>query len=189
MEATNPKTKYPRKDAIAVARELVKALDPYCERLIVAGSLRRRKEMVGDVELLYVPKRVTVPVDMFLSTDVQAVDTKLEALILSGVLALRKNVNGSTMWGEHNKLAVHVASGIPVDLFSVQESGWFSYLVCRTGGAQNNIRIASAAKSKGWHWDPYRGLKDTEGNLVKTQSEEEIFALVGLPFLKPWQRD
>ena len=51
------KVTFPRAVAIQVARELCEALKPHCERLIVAGSLRRGKQEVGDVEILYIPKR------------------------------------------------------------------------------------------------------------------------------------
>lgn len=58
------------------------------------------------------------------------------------------------MWGEKNKLAVHVRTGIPVDFFAATEANWWNYLVCRTGGEQNNIAIAShlsAAAGSGTH--------------------------------------
>ncbi len=83
------------------------------------------------------------------------------------------------MWGEKNKLAVHVASGVPVDLFAATEANWFNYLVCRTGPGESNIAIASAAKAMGWQWHPYGtgfsrpvGL-GTEGRAVA--SEREVF--------------
>lgn len=49
-------TKFPRTQALAVAEELVAALRPACERLEIAGSLRRGKAEVGDVEILFVPR-------------------------------------------------------------------------------------------------------------------------------------
>ena len=50
------KQKFPRAAALAVAKELCDALKPLAEKLIVAGSLRRRKQEVGDVEIVFVPK-------------------------------------------------------------------------------------------------------------------------------------
>ena len=54
--ALQPKTKYPLATAQAVAAELVHALQPACARLAVAGSVRRCKAQVGDIELVYVPR-------------------------------------------------------------------------------------------------------------------------------------
>lgn len=182
------KVKYPRDDALKVARELCD-IQRLCDRLICAGSLRRRKLAVGDVEILYIPKFATVPDGLFDKKVVNLVDVALEEMLKAGILAKRKNVNGSVMWGDKNKLAVHVASGIPVDFFAATEENWFNYLVCRTGGAENNMAIASAAQSKGWKWNPYgAGFTDDRGQLVPVKSERDVFDLVGLPYREPWER-
>jgi DNA polymerase/3'-5' exonuclease PolX len=183
------KQKYPRAEALKVAKQMCVSLVDISDRLVVAGSLRRRKLAVGDVEILYVSKLVSQTVDFFTTASVPAVDLMLADLIGKGIIARRKNVNGSEMWGAKNKLAVHVASGIPVDFFAATEANWFNYLVCRTGGAENNTLIASAAQAKGWKWNPYgAGFTDDQGRLVPVRSEREVFELVGLPYQEPWER-
>lgn len=132
------KVKFPRADALKVARFLCVTMADHCVRLLCAGSLRRRKEMVGDIELVFIPEMTTQAVDFFAAETVSKVDLVLNDLIARGVIEKRRNVNGSEMWGEKNKLARHVASGIPVDFFATNEAAWFNYLVCRTGGAQSN---------------------------------------------------
>jgi len=186
------KTKFPRAAALAVAKELCDALRPVTERLIVAGSLRRQKDEVGDVEILFVPKLETVRDGLFDVKQISQVDAVLDRLLAAGVLAKRLNANGSVMWGDKNKLAVHMASRVPVDLFAATEANWFNYLVCRTGPGESNIAIASAAKAMGWQWHPYGtgfsrpvGL-GTEERVVA--SEREVFDFVGLPFKEPWER-
>lgn len=191
MISAHPKPKFPRAAALAVARELVAPLRAITEpnRLICAGSLRRRKDRVGDVELLYIPRLVSEPDGLFDTRQVSLVDHLLDELVRAGVLAKRLNTLGSEIWGEKNKLAVHVASGIPVDFFAASEANWFNYLVCRTGSAENNVRIASAAKAKGWQWNPYgAGFTDQSGTVVPVRSEREVFDLVGLDYLEPWER-
>jgi DNA polymerase/3'-5' exonuclease PolX len=183
------KVKFPFADGLAVARVLCAALEPVTTRLIVAGSMRRRKDMVGDVEILFVPRFQAVPFDLF-GTVVQMslADDALAGLLENGTLAKRLNVKGSDMWGEQNKLARHVASGIPVDLFTATEANWFNYLVCRTGPGQSNIAIASAAKRMGWQWNPY-GVGFSRGAEVRpVASEREVFEFVGLPYREPWER-
>lgn len=182
------KIKYPRATALAVAKELCD-IQRLCERLIFAGSLRRRKSEVGDVEILYIPKFTTVPDGLFDSKQVNIVDVCLEEMIRAGIIAKRRNVNGSVMWGEKNKLAVHAASGIPVDFFAATTENWFNYLVCRTGGAESNMAIASAAQAKGWKWNPYGvGFTDQHGGEWPVASEREVFSLAGLPYKEPWER-
>lgn len=188
------KTRFPRAAALAVAKELCEALKPVTVRLIVAGSLRRRKAEVGDVEILFVPIVASYKTGLFLE-DRQAVslaDECLAGMVRAGILARRKNVNGSEMWGAQNKLALHVASGIPVDLFAATEENWFNYLVCRTGPGESNIRLASAAQAMGWKWNPYGvGFSRASGLGCDTRamgSEREVFEFVGLPCREPWER-
>jgi DNA polymerase/3'-5' exonuclease PolX len=192
------KTKYPRAEALAVARQLVQCLQPCCSRLIVAGSLRRRKAQVGDVEILYIPTVVSGPdmADLFgppLSHN--AADVALAALQEKGVLGRRLNAVGSAMWGERNKLAVHLESGIPVDLFAASPQNWWNLVVCRTGGMQSNIAICQAAIARGWKWEPYsegfrRPHPERNGSpLVNpVMSEREVFDFVGLGYREPWER-
>lgn len=182
------RTKFPRSLAVQVARELTSWLTPYCERLIFAGSLRRLKAEVGDIEVLYIPKLSTEPDGLFDTKQVNLVDRCLDDLIANGLLQKRKNVNGHETWGAKNKLAVH-SSGIGIDFFEANAANWFNYLVCRTGSALTNTRIAAAALTKGWKWHPTRdGFSDEYGKLVRVESEQDVFRLVGLPYLEPCRR-
>lgn len=183
------KPKFPRADAIAAAREILARFQS--DRVVIAGSLRRGKPLVGDIEILYIPKIEPAydRSDLFITDLVNASDESIKQMINVGILKPRENVLGRTTWGDKNKLALHVASGIPVDFFATTESSWYNYLVCRTGGAENNVAIASAAQAKGWAWHPYRsGFTDATGRWIRATTEREVFEHVGLPYLEPWQR-
>lgn len=184
------KPRFAAHEALAVARELCAALKPVCERLIVAGSMRRRRLTVGDVEILFVPKMVEVPGDLFTRAHASLADDAIERLIAAGVIEKRRNVNGGETWGAKNKLARHVASGLPVDLFAATEANWWNYLVCRTGPAESNVAIASAARRMGWQWHPYgRGFSNLKtGEHAAACSERDVFEFVGLPYREPWER-
>lgn len=185
------KTKFPRAQAIEVARFLHEALKEVTERIIFAGSLRRMKQQVGDVEVLYVPKWIEQQIGLF-PGDVQhinQVDVVLEELRHRRILRPRLGVLNQTCWGPKNKLAEHIPSGIPVDLFSTSTDCWWNYLVCRTGGEQTNRQIAVAAQQRGWKWNPYRdGFTDENGRAIRVESEKQVFDLVGLPYRKPEDR-
>jgi DNA polymerase/3'-5' exonuclease PolX len=187
------KTKYPRNAAIAVARELAEVLTPFCEpdRIKVAGSLRRMKQEVGDVEILYIPRKEVRPVpgDMFASREVDLVDLAVRDLMASGVLEIREGENGAKSYGPKNKFLRHVRTGIPVDLFATIETSWWNYLVCRTGPKESNMAIAEAAKSMGWHWNPYgSGFSTGGGSFHEVTSERDVFEFVGLPYKEPKDR-
>jgi DNA polymerase/3'-5' exonuclease PolX len=184
------KTKVPLEEAQEVACELLEALEPCCERIEIAGSIRRKKPMVGDIEVLYVPQnRPGERVDLFAETPVvAAIDLVLNLLLVRGVLTYRPTATAKRVWGPSNKFAVHARSGIGVDFFSTGEMSWWNYLVCRTGGATTNTQIASAANAKGWTWHPTADGFTRGHERHRVTSEEDVFSFVGLPYLQPWER-
>lgn len=193
------KRRFPSESAKTVVRELLVELKPACEKLTVAGSLRRRKALVGDIEFVYVPRMVKVadPEDFFgqLIT-VNAVDQLLAKWIAEGVIARRLNVQGSTMWGPQNKYAVHCASEIPVDFFASDHARFFNMLVCRTGGEATNKEIATRALERGWGWNAYgEGFTRKPSSagpdyhdVATVRSEQDVFAMAGLRYREPWER-
>ena len=190
QQAAKSKARFPAAEARAVANEIVAALAGSCAQIIVAGSLRRGKQSVGDVEILYIPKTGAAKGDELFALPCNLADVAIAVLEQQFVLSRRQNVNGSEVFGDRNKLMRHTLSGIPVDLFSTSEESWFNYLVCRTGGAESNTRIASLAKDRGYQWNPYScGFTDRhDGRVFPMSSEEDVFAFVGLPYETPEAR-
>jgi hypothetical protein len=127
---------WPTDLARRVGDELVAALEPSCERVCIAGSLRRNKPEVGDIEILYVPRigQIRRPGALFTEPGSLA-DDLLEQWLVSGVLAKRLNKNGRPVWGPLNKLARHSSSGISVDFFATTPNRWFVSLVRVIGRA------------------------------------------------------
>ena len=162
-----------------IAEEVMARLEPSCERIVIAGSIRRERPYVGDIELLCIPR---------CNGFVDQLDRSVEALIKQGILDFRRNKLGSKVYGPKNKLLLHVPTGFGVDIFSTTEECWAVSLVVRTGGAETNKRIASEALKKGWRWHAYgRGFTTPDGEII-CRSEQEVFKAVGLPYLEPWER-
>lgn len=189
--AASPARTFAYADALPIAHKFVAFLGRHCTRCVIAGSLRRRKLFVSDIEILFVPKIITIddPGDMFGGkVAISSTAGAIFALLASDTIAKRPNKNGSFTWGPENKLAVHRASGIPVDLFSTTEENFWNALVVRTGPADSNVAIASAAKRIGWQWHAY-GNGFTRGREVKrVASEREVFEHVGLEYKEPHLR-
>jgi len=186
-----PKPRFPWAAALEVAGALVHALRTATSNIIIAGSLRRRKPTVGDVEILYITNTITGPVpgEMFAKERIPAADLAIAALERCGILTRRLKKDGTQTFGPRNKLMLHVPTGIPVDLFAANQTNWWNYLVCRTGGKQNNINICQAAKAKGLKWIPY-GAGFSNGSLIiPANSEKEVYDIAGLPYLEPWARE
>jgi len=194
IEMSSP-TKHPRAKALAVARELTAALRPLCEpdRFIFAGSLRRLKPEVGDIELVYIPKvEMRSDPDDLLGNRIPTnlFNLKLDEWLKAGVISRRVGPRGGSSWGPSNKLAVHNASGIGLDFFAADQLNFWTMLVCRTGSMESNTRVASAAIKLGQTWNMYRGFEDrvTGELLFVPDSEEAVFAHVGLPYRPPKDR-
>ena len=190
------KPKFPRADALRVAKELCDALEGTVEKLIIAGSLRRRKQFVGDVEVLFVPRLVEKKKEQAgLFGDFEQVEyeslaeRKIEALLASGVIVKRPSKIGVFTWGKDNKLAVHAKSGIPVDFFATSLEKWFVSLVIRTGSAETNLKLTTGANKLGGTLHAYgTGVTHSDGTHTKATSEQHVFDLCGVPYAEPKDR-
>jgi DNA polymerase/3'-5' exonuclease PolX len=187
--AMSEKKKWPLESALRVAMELRALMEPHCSRIEIAGSIRRRSEWVGDVEIVYVSEEEIRPVGFFESETTYLADVLVGLMIQDGILEARRNVKGHPTWGEKNKLATHRRTGMPVDLFRTTEPCWHNYLVCRTGPASLNQLIASRARAKGWMWHPYGSGFSRGSECLEMRSEREVLEFVGLPSMDPWERN
>ena len=108
-----------------IADEVIKRLSPYCQRIEVAGSIRRKKPTVKDVDI------VLIPLDPWnLTHEIMGLGTTRSA----GAKVMRVLYNG-----------------IQVGIYFASEETWATLLLIRTGSAENNIRLATLAKKRGWH--------------------------------------
>jgi hypothetical protein len=104
---------YSRAAAIAVARELCETLAPFCVRIALAGSLRRGKHAVSDVELLYISQVVDQPADLFSSKLVALADLEIDKLLDAGLLAKRRNKAGAFAWASRTSSPCIAQPGSP----------------------------------------------------------------------------
>lgn len=183
------KTKFQHAEALAVAKELQAMIAPACKRIAIAGSLRRMKPEVGDIELLFVPILSERPDGLFDSKIVDVCSEVVEKMLSDGLLAKRPNVNGHFTWGERNKLAIHVPSGIPVDLFGTNEENWFVSLVIRTGSKETNLALTMGAQKKNASLRAYGcGVTWSDGTTTPATSEQHVFEMCGVPYKEPKDR-
>jgi DNA polymerase (family 10) len=189
MSADPEKPRWPLATAQEVAQEIVSRLRPYCQKIEVAGSVRRCKKTVGDIEILYITKLEERRRDLIDSWWASVAEEELARMLRDGTLTKRPFKNGGSAWGLQNKFALH-RTGIPVDFFRTTESAWCNYLVCRTGPGESNIRIAEAAKRMGYKWNPY-GVGFTrisDGTQFLMETERDVFNFVGFPYQSPEMR-
>ena len=173
-----------------VAEEIVEMLKPACERIAIAGSLRRLKKQVGDIEILFVPRMSKRPEGLFDERLVSVASEVIDQKLKEGYFAKRPSKIGVFTWGESNKLGIHVPSQIPVDLFSCPPENWWVSLVIRTGSKETNLRLTTCANRKNCTLNAYGfGVTDrATGITTPAHSEQEVFELCGVPYLKPKDR-
>jgi DNA polymerase/3'-5' exonuclease PolX len=189
--------------AIALSEKVIELLRPACDKIQVAGSVRRQKPTVSDIEIVYIPKFKPVPdpLDLFGESrpvTVNCVDEVLEKMFADGQLEKRLNQNGSETWGSSNKYGILVRTGFPIDFFSTRKECWWSNLVCRTGGAESNKAVAVAANKMGWRWKSTgkgfvkldnMGNEDESLGFEQIRNEKAVFDFVGMPCLSPERRN
>jgi len=194
MQTLTPETgKFRATLAASIGSSLVGLIEPYClpERCVVAGSLRRGKLEVSDAEICYVSQigNVSRMGEMFPSEGALA-DTFINELLV-GKLAQRLNEEGHATWGPLNKLALHRASGLPVDLFREPNPGdWWRTVVIRTGPKEFNLKLIAGAKANGLNLHAYGPsfTRIDSGEEIRAESEKHFLELCGYPWIEPKDR-
>ena len=185
------KQKFPINQAEAVGFSLMAQLRPFSSRLQMAGSIRRRKPLVSDIEILYVPKveKRPSPEDFLATINCDLIAEDIGRMLKLGIIEKRLNVKNQPTWGPQNKLAIHVASGIPVDFFATTEANWWVALVIRTGSKETNLALTTGAQRRGLTLNAYGcGVTDEAGTVTPATSEQHVFELCGIPYLEPKDR-
>ncbi len=169
--------------AYMVAEQLAKRLERSCEKLQIAGSLRRRVKVVHDIEIVVVPVLEELP-DLLGATHAlrSRLDDTLDELIEERVL---RSFPGAKNGPRMKQFAVQPL-GIKVDLFIVlPPAQWGTLLAIRTGPAHYSHWLVSRHEIGGGLPNHLR-VKDGAvmtlygSNVIETPSEESFFALLGI---------
>src|SRR5262245_5348030 len=191
MSVSARKIYRPIAEVLPAVEALVAALRMSCHRIEVAGSVRRRKAEVGDVEIVAVPR-----VDTF---EVEGVDlfgpTKPVAVHRNHLWAALDPMVEYWKRGEkYRQFAWPVEGGEPVqvDLFTADRDNFGWCLLQRTGSWEFSKHVAGCLNRNGYtSKEGYIRFRDPmPGGLerVMTFEEGDVFRLAGLDFVRPEQR-
>jgi len=190
---TSPSERIPLARARELAEDLRDRLSMACDRIVIAGSIRRGRETVKDIELLAIPlQRREVTRDLF-GKEEEVFHCRLWRLLDLAVAkpgsALKKHppINGrAAPWNgkKQRKLLWH---DVPVDLFTATPSTWGSQLLIRTGPSDFSTRYVSLLKREGFR---HAGglILDGDGRQVEVYTEREAFAVIGWHWRQPSER-
>jgi DNA polymerase/3'-5' exonuclease PolX len=188
-----------RPDAVELAKAFIERIDDCCERLVVAGSLRRRLAMIGDIEVVAVPKRETLTSGLFedMATEVDRLDARLAEMLDDGDVSKRLDRNGVPRWGPTLKFLTY--RDARVDLFAPERDRFGWILMLRTGPAafSRQLVVRTDRRTKDGrpgllpeHVYPVGGwlTRGIARERIETPEEADVFRLFGLPYREPWER-
>ena len=177
--------------AQAIAQELIDLLKPFCSRIEVAGSVRRKKPIVKDIELVLIPNQEIQFSGLF--NDEEEIFYPIDKFILNDSrFDYRLSKAGVKAYGDKNKLLLYTSNNhgqIALDIFTANENNFTMIKFIRTGGAETNKRIALTANKMKMNLKIYEScFEDRHGNKAVMNSEKQIFEYLGLKYLTPEER-
>ncbi len=157
-------------EALEIANKVKDELEPHCDRIEIAGSIRRKKPYVGDIEIVAIPKYYNV------------------GLFESGIATVVKKwkkIKGELPCKYTQRM---LPEGIKLDLFFATPENWGHILAMRTGSARFSHKVLAT----GWVKKGYKSKKgilhDSWDDPIKIKEEKDLFDLIGEDYVKPEDR-
>jgi len=149
--------------AIPIVKEIINNLKklPEVSNISSAGSVRRMKEVIGDVDILVVSSKPKKVIDFFV-----------------------KMPNVVKIWAQGStKSSVRLSNGLDCDLRIVKKESFGSALQYFTGSKEHNISTRLIAKKKGLKLNEYGVYKNDKR--IAGKNEKEVYQAIGLKYIEP----
>jgi DNA polymerase (family 10) len=177
----NLRKRPPRRLRLGAADDIVKRVirslsgAPGVRAVIPAGSFRRRRETVADIDVLVETDDPAAAIERLHSSPwVERV----------GGFGPRAGGTPST------RTTVQLMRGPQVDLMTMPPGSAGTYLVHFTGSAEHNVRLREMARDKGWSLSEHGFTSLEDANERRTfATEQEVYEFLGLPFIEPALRE
>ncbi|MBI3037185.1 DNA polymerase/3'-5' exonuclease PolX [Candidatus Woesearchaeota archaeon] len=158
--------------ALPIAEEIENRLRGLKEtaRVSIAGSTRRRKETIGDVDLL-----------------VSCKGGKATARIMNFFTSM-PDVNRILAKGE-TKSSIMLKTGLQVDLRVVDDSSFGAALQYFTGSKEHNVVVRELAIRKGLKLNEYGVFRKNSNRRIAGKTEEEVYKAIGIRYMEPEIRE
>ena len=174
-----PNQKIELSEAKIIAESVVNKLSPYCDRIQVAGSIRRKKKYVSDIEIVCIPKHDEYPTQGGESILLRS------SLFQQSVLNIGTIKKGKIKTGRYIKIITD--NNIQIDLFITHADIWGMILAIRTGSANFSHNVLA----KKWVALGYRskdGILYRNGNMIFIREEKQLFDLLNIIYISPENR-
>ena len=167
LERHAGRTPLPQARRIALSiRERLAALDAV-DRIEIAGSIRRGRETIGDIDILVTTSQPESVTEAFVSL------ADVDEVLASG----------------ETKTSVRLVGGIQVDLRVVDEALFGSALHYFTGSKEHHIELRTRAKREGLKISEYGVFRGDDQEPVASKTEVDLYAALGLPYIPPEIRE
>ncbi len=194
-------------EAISICDELISQLERFCEDIRVAGSVRRRREMVGDIEIVILPKLQDAPIvnqlSMLDTLPDAAVEVPVKNLTFTALNEMTSLYGGDwfrlSLYGKKNgqkykKFEIRGPNRkwIQIDMFFANADNIGLIYLMRTGPWEFSKHMLSGSKDKGALPDGYvckGGHIYKDDHLIPIPTEKELFDITGYQYLAPMARD
>lgn len=178
-------------EALPIAERIKTELAPYCSRIEIAGSIRRKRQVVNDIEIVCIisrPMSFWEQVNRYLK-----IKGKPGAKYTQRVVWLTDNhyVSPAGLYHENT------SPWIPLDIFTATPYNWGLIYAIRTGSAGYSHQVlATGWTKKGYHSKEgilyrteNRGEVNASPRVVHVREEHELFDLIGIPYCDPEKRE
>lgn len=159
------------KDAMQIAREILEEINKIkdVKKAELAGSLRRKKETIGDIDIVIVSE----------FKDRKKIVNKFVVLPQVQKILAKGTTKASVILKKNN---------VQVDIRIVNDEEWGAAMLYFTGSREHTIQLRTIAKEKGYKINEY-GLFDAKNNKrLAGDTEESIYKLLGLGYIPPEKR-
>lgn len=155
--------------ALTIANQIISQLKdlPELKEISIAGSLRRKKETVKDIDIIVSSVYPDTVIDVFANLP------EVSEIISRG----------------HKKTSVRLNIGIQTDLLVVEPRAFPSALLHFTGSKEHNSKLRSYAIRKGFKLNEYGIYDDENQQILYPKSEKEIYKFLDMPYIVPQLRE
>ncbi len=165
--------RYPLAEARKIAEQVLEEMKPHCERIEIAGSIRRKKATIGDIEIVAIPKPYSVGI----------FEDGLAKIVNKWTKVKEEMVYGQVKYTQRI-----LPQGIKLDIFFVTPENWGSQLGIRTG----SIAYVRDILAYGWSKNGYKsegGFLVQDGIRYDVPEEKDVFRMSGVKYVEPEERD
>ena len=177
-----------------IAEALRREMEPHCHRIEIAGSVRRDKPNVKDIELVVIPGWVERSRGSDLFGELRFQNNQLHEW------ALMQAASGAVRWIKAGTGEIEIAipkpdgkywrgllpEGIKLDLFITTPECWGCIFTIRTGSADFSHALVKYAQTIGLRFKEGRLMRDDKP--LDTAEEADVFAALGLQYVEPQLR-